>query len=95
MDESIEASLERHLTETQSALQEIEECLEDNDEADKTDLMKLKLELEVSAKETEAALLQIKKDRILEEVKVRFLTAIIYRMNCVCVFSLGGRRDQQ
>lgn len=70
MDASIEASLEKHLNETQAALKEIEECLGDDDEADKTELIKLKLELEKSVEDTEAALLELKKERILEEFKV-------------------------
>ena len=68
---SIESSLEAHLKESKRALEEIESCLEGTDSsADNSELLELKKQLEVSVEETEAALLQLKKDRLLEAVDV-------------------------
>ncbi len=73
---SVEASLETHLEETRTALEEITQCLlekdDDEDESDATEsleLIKLRDELECSLRETEKALLQLKKERLLEEVR--------------------------
>lgn len=89
MDSSIEAGLETHLKETQSTLTEIRECLEDDDDGDKTELLKLKEELEATVQETEAALLQIKKERILERFKVKHPAA---RLHC-SVLSVQADED--
>ena len=73
---SVEASLETHLAETRAALEEITRCLlEKNDDegeydaTESSELIKLRDELECSLRETEKALLQLKKERLLEEVR--------------------------